>query len=199
MTRDREATCAKILEATEQIIVAQGVGSVGMNAVAAAAGVDKVLIYRYFGGREGLIREVATRRELWPAPRGATHGAETLGEEFAAALLDGVRSLRDQPFARRAIGWSMSQRDEFAGAAALARNVALRQIAERLREHHQVPRYLDLDAFVSVLFAAVAQLGLLASDGPEEPYGALELRQGDDWRRIERMLITIVQALCDPP
>lgn len=38
----------------------------GINAIAARAGIDKVLIYRYFGGFDGLLESLAAEREIWP-------------------------------------------------------------------------------------------------------------------------------------
>lgn len=54
MARDRVRTEERILAAVGAILAeAGGSRRIGVNAVAARAGVDKVLIYRYFGGLEG--------------------------------------------------------------------------------------------------------------------------------------------------
>ena len=53
--RNKEKTMNQILLATGEIIAQQGIDSAGINAIAHKAGVNKVLIYRYFGGWNGLI------------------------------------------------------------------------------------------------------------------------------------------------
>lgn len=59
--RDRGATELRILDAAEQILVRDGVSGFGVNAVARAANVGKPLVYRYFGGRDGLLEALGRR------------------------------------------------------------------------------------------------------------------------------------------
>jgi len=59
MARDRQATEKKILRAVGRILAEKGFQNFGINAVARQARVDKVLIYRYFGGMPELLRAYA--------------------------------------------------------------------------------------------------------------------------------------------
>ncbi|MEO6685949.1 MAG: helix-turn-helix domain-containing protein [Dyadobacter sp.] len=52
-TCNRERTERKLLEAIDRIIEEYGIQQVGVNLVSKIAGVNKVLLYRYFGGIEG--------------------------------------------------------------------------------------------------------------------------------------------------
>ncbi|RPI71559.1 MAG: TetR/AcrR family transcriptional regulator, partial [Desulfobacteraceae bacterium] len=54
-TRDSEQTRRALINAVGSLLARDGFQAVGVNAVAKEAGVDKVLIYRYFGGLPGLI------------------------------------------------------------------------------------------------------------------------------------------------
>ena len=65
MNRNRPLTEARILDAVEFLLLEQGYPVVGINAIAKQAGCDKVLIYRYFGGFEGLLQRFAESRILW--------------------------------------------------------------------------------------------------------------------------------------
>jgi AcrR family transcriptional regulator len=199
MPRDREATRARILAAAEQLLTRQGVGAVRINAVAATAGVDKVLIYRYFGGRAQLMRALARERRLWPdadSLRSADEADASLSRELTAMLLDAARELRASPLARRAVVWSLSENDELAREIAAARAEHARAIVAALRERHRLPAFVDLDAIVALLAAAMTHLALHASPGTSA--GALEPRRDDDWRRLERALTNIVSALLGP-
>ena len=53
--RDRSETTARILAAVGEVLARDGFGALGVNAVAKHAGVDKVLIYRFFGGMPELL------------------------------------------------------------------------------------------------------------------------------------------------
>ncbi|HCV71491.1 MAG TPA: TetR family transcriptional regulator, partial [Agrobacterium sp.] len=52
--KDRAATEKAIFEAARSLLAEEGFQGFGINAVARRAGCDKQLIYRYFGGLEGL-------------------------------------------------------------------------------------------------------------------------------------------------
>ena len=65
-SRDKEATKAKLIKAAGQVMARDGFAKMGVNAVAREANVDKVLIYRYFGGLEGLIKAYAEDGDFWP-------------------------------------------------------------------------------------------------------------------------------------
>lgn len=53
--RNRQLTMNRIIQASAEVIAAQGVDKAGINAIANQAKVNKVLIYRYFGGWNGLV------------------------------------------------------------------------------------------------------------------------------------------------
>ncbi len=55
MARGREHTEQRLIDAVGQIIAEEGFEQLGINRIAAKAGINKILIYRYFGGLEGLL------------------------------------------------------------------------------------------------------------------------------------------------
>jgi len=65
-TRSRPKTEEKFQNAVLQLLVKEGCGALGINAVAQQAGADKVLIYRYFGDLNGLLQRVAESRQWLP-------------------------------------------------------------------------------------------------------------------------------------
>jgi AcrR family transcriptional regulator len=64
--RDRQSTEECIKGAFERVLLRDGVSGLGVNAVAQEAGVNKVLIYRYFGDLPGLARHWASNSNFWP-------------------------------------------------------------------------------------------------------------------------------------
>ncbi len=65
--RDRAATEERLLAAVGTVLARDGFGALGVNAVAREAGVDKVLIYRYFGDLPGLLRAWGRSGRFWPS------------------------------------------------------------------------------------------------------------------------------------
>ena len=196
MPRDRQLTAARILAAAESLITRGGVGAVGINAVAEAAGVDKVLIYRYFGGRAQLLRALARERRLWPeieifAP--ADGETPALADDLTAILIAHARALRAHPLARRAAAWQLAERDELARDAAAARDAHVRAIATALRARHRIPPFVDLEAMIALLWAGVTHLAMHGGAGA--PFAGLDLRREEDWSRAERALSRTIHAL----
>jgi AcrR family transcriptional regulator len=64
--RDRVATEERILAAVGEVLARDGFGALGVNPIARQAGVDKVLIYRYFGGLPELLRLWGASGRFWP-------------------------------------------------------------------------------------------------------------------------------------
>ena len=65
-THNREATEQALLDACGKLLLESGPEGIGVNRVAAEAGVGKELIYRYFDGLPGLIKAWLERDANWP-------------------------------------------------------------------------------------------------------------------------------------
>lgn len=82
MPRNRQLTRDRIRDAALQILRSTGFAGWGVNAIAREAGVDKVLLYRYFGSLEGLLESLYRETVLWPDPQSLpVHSAEAFIEE----------------------------------------------------------------------------------------------------------------------
>ena len=100
----RRRTEARLVKAVGTLIQREGVAALGVRAVAREAGVDKVLIYRYFDDFEGLLRFFATSADLWPSLHEVLHEplAVYLGDfSDEATLLRGVLERYAQALERR--------------------------------------------------------------------------------------------------
>jgi AcrR family transcriptional regulator len=121
--RTPEATAARPVRhrrnrhATEEGIVAAALGlladgtasGLGVNAVAEAAGVNKQLIYRYFGGMDGLIRVLAARVETWLGGSLRFQPGEPYAEAVARLLATYLQRLRANPELQGMLAWEMQQ------------------------------------------------------------------------------------------
>ncbi len=92
--QSRLRTTARILEGARAALVARGWQDWGINAVAARSGVQKVLIYRYFGGMKGLCGALAAEAVVFPLP-----DPEAAGLSSTALLRVVEVGWQDDPFA----------------------------------------------------------------------------------------------------
>jgi len=126
--RNKEATKQKLLDALGAIIREQGFTEAGVNSVARRAGVDKVLIYRYFGGFDGLmgayaaqfdfLAEVEQRLQTYTV--NSREEGMKLGEEI---ILGQFKALNDHPELRELYRWELLTRNEATDALATAREI----------------------------------------------------------------------------
>lgn len=63
--RNKERSKKKFLDAVGKILKTKGYAGLKINDIAATAGVDKKMIYTYFGGLDGLIDEYIRLQDYW--------------------------------------------------------------------------------------------------------------------------------------
>lgn len=206
MSRDRFATRAAILEAAERIIASHGVAELGVNSLATAAGCDKVLIYRYFGGLDGVLSALGDERRVWPTV--GVGGEEGLAEAVRALLLEEWAAIAAGGLERESAAAEASGgRDgPLARAVAGQRAESHERIVRALREAHRIPPYIDLPALVELVSAALTMFALrsrtpVAGRGtgapPPVPLQSIDPATAEGWRRVEKMVWSIVRALLD--
>ncbi|UNK45621.1 TetR/AcrR family transcriptional regulator [Arthrobacter sulfonylureivorans] len=88
-TRDR------ILNAAEQLFFQQGISVTGVDRVAATAGVAIVTLYKHFGAKDNLLREVLARRlESWTRHWDEAIARATTAEDRLLAVFDAIETFR---------------------------------------------------------------------------------------------------------
>jgi TetR/AcrR family transcriptional regulator len=91
--RDPEGTKRKILAAALQEFSAKGIDGARVDAIAARAGVNKQLLYYYFGSKDGLFRAVLRERLAARAPESAQ--VDRAAPQRLAELQDRLAGERD--------------------------------------------------------------------------------------------------------
>ncbi len=168
MTRNRDETRQRLLEAALDLMSEEGFAALGINAVARRAGADKQLIYRYFGGLDDLMAaagaEVANRMAAslsaetsLPAP---SYGA--LIERLAGALL---RHLLQDRLYRQLRLMEASAPSPASEAFRAARGGVLADWLRAQRGALAPPAGVDAAAVNAVIIAAVEGIAILGPAG----------------------------------
>jgi TetR/AcrR family transcriptional regulator len=113
-SRDPEATRAALLEAAEEIFLQKGFGNTSLSEIAKRAGITKSLIHHYFGSKEGLWREVKTRRFMHYAQRQMEmlQQAQPSAELLKASVAFYFDFLRRNPQIVRVLAWMFLEQDQ---------------------------------------------------------------------------------------
>jgi len=193
-SRNRDATRERILAAVGTLLAREGFSSLGVNAVAREAGVDKVLIYRYFGGIEALLDTWG--REALANSSGAAAAPEASAADVAgraaAALLGFTRAVREHPQALEVMRWELVEDNALTRRLAELREGAGFADLQRLGVDEARARAVDLPALAAVLSAGLLHLALRARTAPRWLGIPLRTRQG--WTRLERAAALLVRA-----
>lgn len=197
MARNRFATRAAILRSAERIIAEQGICKLGVNALAKAAGCDKVLVYRYFGGLDGVLTALGAKRMLWPAVATVEPGSseEKLAESLRDFLLEEWTTLRDDPLMLAAAAAECTSADALAEQCRVQRAESHEKRVEALRALHRFPPYVDVPALLEFLSAALTLLALRSAHPPPGSPAAYDPATPAGRRRLDKTVGAITKAL----
>jgi AcrR family transcriptional regulator len=182
--RNRQATREKVLAAVGRLLAREGFAGLGVNSVAREAGVDKVLIYRYFGGIEALL-ETWGRSITFSAAAAATEvpPPSTPGDRAAAFLRAFSRDVRTHPEALEVMRWELVEENALTRRLAEVREAAGFEDLRALAIGSEQAEAVDLPAVAAVLTAGLLHLALRARSVPA--WLGIPLRTEDGWKRLD--------------
>ena len=199
--RNRAETTARILVSVGEVLARDGFGALGVNAVAKHAGVDKVLIYRYFGGMSELLKAWGESGRFWPAldeligDDRAPFFELPLAERYARFFEHFIDGLRARPLTIEIMAAEVNQRNE------------LTAILESEREAWgaEAARLLGGDVWderpslrgVTLLLVAGVQY-LLVRSRTIRLFGGLDIRSDQDWAALKASVRELAKTLLAP-
>ena len=200
--RDRGATEERILAAVGTVLARDGFGAVGINAIAREAGIDKVLIYRYFGGLPELLRRWGASGRFWPSvdellgPDPAALLALPAAERLAIFFERFIDALRARPLTIEILAAEIVQRNELTAILETEREQwgsraeeVLGGAAWRERPHLHGTTLLWI-AGVQHLLVRARTIRIL---------GGIDLRSDAGWQMLKTSLRTSAEALFAAP
>jgi AcrR family transcriptional regulator len=195
--RDAGATRKRLIKAVGSLLGREGFRAVGVNAVAREAGVDKVLIYRYFGGLPGLIAAFGREGDFWPSMRELAGGdlevfaRLPLAERLSELAKNFLRGIRKRPLTQAVMAWEIMERNELTAELETIREQNIMQFLDMFYPSDITG--VDLNA-VSAIIGAGASYLVLRSDKIRW-YSGMDLQSEDDWQRIEKAMEAIIHGL----
>ncbi len=195
--RNRQMTMERILRAMGEVMAERGTEKAGINAVADRAGVNKVLIYRYFGGWNGLLEAYVHRgfflsmfNEKFLDAVPDNLAPEARSKAWSEYTIQFMREFRTRKSSQELIRWEMSN-----GETELARRLAdFRDQSYKTMVTKLAP-YADFDplAITSLMVAAVTNIVLTSTQ--RDHIGDIDLRSDAGWERLETAIRRIYSSL----
>lgn len=196
--RDREATSERILAAVGQVLAREGFGKLGINAIAREAGVDKVLIYRYFGGLSELLATWGASGRFWPTvdeilqPDAQAVLALPLAERYAVFFERFIDALRQRPLTLEVMAAEIHERNELTAILEAEREQWGEQAAQTLAGPHW-QRTPGLPALTMLLVAGVQYL--LLRSRKIRIFGGIDLHSDAGWEQLKASIRMTAQRM----
>jgi len=195
--RDKQITSRRLISAVGSLLAKKGFKGIGVNAVAREAGVDKVLIYRYFGGLPGLIATFGKEGDFWPSYLELAGGdfqkfsnlplekrLSELGSNF-------IQALRKRPLTQAIMAWEMIESNELTEELERVREQSIMEFFQMFFMEDKVQ--IDLQAIVMLIGAAISYL--VTRSNNIDLYGGLEIGSDQGWQRIEHAISAICNSI----
>lgn len=187
----------QLLEAVSTIIAEEGFSKIGINRIARTAGCDKVLIYRYFGGLDGLITAWAKKHDFYMQAFDAfAHKIETIGkvdlrELTKEILLSQLRFTRGDKMHQELLRWELSGGLKF-------------EAIRHLREEHgyRLQKTLERKAgiedahfsmYITFLIASIDYTVLSTLEYPR--FNGIDFSEESAWADYEHTLCAYIDLL----
>ena len=188
--RDRERTKGKILKAVGEVIEQFGTEKVGVNLIARTAGVNKVLIYRYFDSVDGLMEQYVKSGEY-----ASTAGDDYIdniepiapadrGKAMTDLMLTFLKDLRDRKATRDLLRWEIGT-----GKSMLSdtRNDVANRLLMKIGD---LPNFADTRALMAFVTAGIYYMTMAADF--RGTMMEIDLNSDEGWSRIENVIGKII-------
>ena len=186
--RDRGATEARILAAVGEVLARDGFGAIGINTIAKQAEVDKVLIYRYFGGLAELLQTWGRSGRFWPSidellgPRPKAFLALPAAERYARFMEHFIDGLRARPLTLEILAAEVLERNELTAILETERE-AWGEQAARLLGAKEFAARPELQGLTILLISGVQYL--LVRSRRIRIFGGIDIQSDAGWATLK--------------
>lgn len=186
MKKSRILTEQRILDAVEQLLLQQGFPVVGVNAIARTAGCDKVLIYRYFDGFDGLLQRFADEHDLWwSVDEIITENMDEISQMTLSQFLDlllkrHIKALQARPLTQEIMAWELSASNPLTQALHKTRSEQGMLLVKKVRLHFNQPG-IDIGGILGIFGSAINHL-IIRTRHKHSEY------EKEEWWRLEQTI-----------
>lgn len=186
MQRSRFETEKRLIEAVGQLITEDGFEQIGINRIASRSGINKILIYRYFGGLEGLLEAYfeRTRPIVSAPPIDVNRLKDAPLEEFFDTccnyLIEEFRLLRQNVQAQEFLKADLMSSEGLPSPIADQKEAQLRKTIDELSE---IISTKNGRPFAAICYSALTLLTFMSQQ--KRLLLGLDLSSDEGWLQIE--------------
>ena len=175
----------RLLIAVSQIIENEGFSKIGVNKIAKQAKCDKVLIYRYFGGLEGLLAACDKDRVT------KAESSEDIIKLTQTVLLKQLNFLRTNKLMQELLAWELSGNSTF-------RSIQDERERNGFKLQEELEKKLgkeskDVRMFITILIASINYIVLATRQ--YRIFNGIDFSNPEAWELCKQTIYKYIRAL----
>lgn len=195
--KNRAQTEQKLINAVGVILVEKGYNGLGVNAIAKEAGVDKKLIYRYFGNVSVLIETYMLQKDYWntifktviPSREAIADKNFPISDFLTATLQSQLDFFYKEAEMQNIILWGLSEKNELLQAMTISRE----ELGDRILNYTDTlfdNDELNFRAVMALLVAGIYHL-VLHAKGNGVSFCGIDINSKDGRASIKQAIAQI--------
>ena len=195
MQRSRIDTENRLIDSVGQLIASNGLNQIGINRIASHSGINKILIYRYFGGLDGLLKAYYDRMKpivsVPPIDIDSLKGAP-LADFFEVCyqyVIDEFRTLRQSPEAQEFLKADLISNSVPSSLLAVEKEAALLRMVDELSALIGTTKGRP---FSTIIVSAMTLLTFMSEQ--KRVVMGIDLSSDEGWAEIEAALKNIYRG-----
>lgn len=163
--RDKERTKITMVHAVGKVLLKKGYTGLNASAIAKEAGIDKSLVWAYFGSLDNLVEEYIAQRDFWKfkareSIEDLTAVAKEVNEDDMSALLQfQFKALLEDEMLQRIMLWGISEKKDFLRNLSDEREIIGEEIFKNI-DHQFKNSIIDIRAILAIVLAGIYYLVL---------------------------------------
>lgn len=195
--RDKVRTKNKMVQAVGKVLLKKGYTGLNATSVAKEAGVDKSLVWTYFGNLDNLVEEYIAQRDFWKYK--AKDSIETLttetkvinDDDMADLLQFQFKALLEDEILQRLMLWGISEKKQFLRKASDDRELIGEEIFKNMDSKFKNSN-VDVRGIFAIVVAGIYYLVLHAKTNGSLFCG-IDLNTADGEERIKESISQIIK------
>ena len=195
--RDKEKSKQKFLNAVGKLLRTKGFSALKVNDIAAVAGLDKKLIYKYFGGRDQLVDQYLVSIDFWSnvreddAPPVITDGGQEFTKQMILQQYDYVASNKEF---QKILLWGLSEKRKSLQNLADEREIAGEVLLKNITDPFFGNKAENFRASMAIIISGAYYLNMY-SGASNSTFCGIDPAKQEGEKAIKKALVNLVDML----
>lgn len=196
--RNKDNSKQQFLNAVAEIMRTKGFSGLKVNDIASVAGLDKKLIYRYFGGKDGLIDEYIRSLDFWSNVKEEDAQIPIIdgGREFSKQMLSTQFDQVNNDELKKIMLWGLTEKRKALTRVADEREAVGEILLSNITDPHFREKAVEFRASMAVLVAGMYYINLYAGVNSKHFCG-IDVTQNEGRNHIKKAMQNMIDLLYD--